>query len=130
METKKCTKCRGTYPATTEYFPKDKCSKSGFHSWCRTCFNRTAREKWQSKKPIKKYQKAERDLPKVYIPNLNMKIGKKYSFLVDKQGKGTEKRKFAGEVIQICDTHIVFKTKNYIESFLKVDLKNYKMLEV
>jgi hypothetical protein len=127
MKTKKCPKCGEELPLTNKYFGIDNRSSTGFKSWCKSCVNKAAREK---RERPKKYEKAESDLPKQGIPNLNMKVGKKYSFIVDKQGKGTERRKFTGEVIQICNTHIVFKTKNYVESFLKVDLNNYKISEV
>lgn len=130
MKTKICTKCGEELPLTNKYFGIDNRSSTGFRSWCKSCVNKAARERREKRERPKKYEKAEPELPKVYIPNLNMKVGKKYSFIVDKQGKGTERRKFTGEVIQICDTHIVFKTKNYVESFLKVDLNNYKISEV
>lgn len=37
MNSKTCTKCNTTYPATTEYFYKQKASKYGLHSNCKVC---------------------------------------------------------------------------------------------
>ena len=37
METKKCSKCKREFPATTEYFCRSKTSKSGWGSQCKLC---------------------------------------------------------------------------------------------
>ncbi|MCC6615534.1 MAG: hypothetical protein IT320_18820 [Anaerolineae bacterium] len=34
---KRCTKCGETYPATAEYFNRDKRHRDGLHSWCKQC---------------------------------------------------------------------------------------------
>ena len=36
---KRCSKCKTEYPSTTEYFVKNKNSKDGLFSWCKTCKN-------------------------------------------------------------------------------------------
>jgi len=50
MKTKACTKCRKEYPATADFFPPDKRSRDGFHSWCRVC-NRAATARWRAAYP-------------------------------------------------------------------------------
>lgn len=37
MTTKTCSKCNKEYPATTEYFYKNKASKDGLHCYCKNC---------------------------------------------------------------------------------------------
>ena len=64
MVTKKCTKCSGEYPATTEYFYRDKQKRDRLYSWCRVC-HRAAIEAYQctnvgkadQKERCKKYRK-------------------------------------------------------------------------
>jgi hypothetical protein len=36
-KTKRCSKCKKRYPATTEYFSKRKNGKKGLDSWCKNC---------------------------------------------------------------------------------------------
>ena len=50
--TKTCTKCKGVFPATAEFFGSDKTKRDSLHSWCRACardYDRT-RNKTQSRK--------------------------------------------------------------------------------
>ncbi len=54
MITKKCTKCKQEFPATTEFFHRDKSLKDGFVSSCKAC-RRTYRE--QNKEKILKQKK-------------------------------------------------------------------------
>lgn len=37
---KRCTKCKGIFPATPEFFYKTPLQKSGFRSWCKACLKR------------------------------------------------------------------------------------------
>jgi len=39
MNYKKCTKCGVVYPATSEFFYKDKRGRFGFYGRCKKCFN-------------------------------------------------------------------------------------------
>jgi hypothetical protein len=36
-DTKTCSKCKTSYPATTKYFRKHRGSKDGLYSWCKQC---------------------------------------------------------------------------------------------
>lgn len=49
---KTCNKCKQEFPATLEYFSKNKTSKSGLQSWCKICSNLTAKQ-WQKNNPEK-----------------------------------------------------------------------------
>ena len=45
MEMKRCTKCSVEYPATDEYFNKNKNNKDGLGFWCKKCANEIKQEK-------------------------------------------------------------------------------------
>lgn len=55
MQEKTCTKCKNSFPATTEYFHKDSQKKDGLYSRCRLC-----RIKAQPKTILSKEEKLER----------------------------------------------------------------------
>jgi len=77
MKTKICTKCRKEFPATVEFFYKDKYKSDGLASQCKSCFkeyteaNKDTRDKYRSanknkiaeyrKEYGKKYYKANKD---------------------------------------------------------------------
>ncbi|MBU1672164.1 MAG: hypothetical protein KKF41_08720 [Actinobacteria bacterium] len=41
---KVCTRCKKSYPATTEYFRQDRSSESGLTGWCKPCLSEYGRE--------------------------------------------------------------------------------------
>lgn len=43
MTTKACTKCNCLYPATPEYFSRNKQARDGLRRWCKQCANHAAR---------------------------------------------------------------------------------------
>ena len=47
MDTKICTKCKKEYPATPEYFTRNKSCRDGLHTFCKTC-KRNQNRKWWS----------------------------------------------------------------------------------
>lgn len=51
--TKTCTKCKQTYPATIEYWHKDKNRKDGLSPWCKDC-NCANAKKWKRNNPERK----------------------------------------------------------------------------
>lgn len=55
---KSCTKCGKEYPATTEYFRRDKRKKSGLGVWCREC-NCTVAAIWR-KRNLEKHREYAR----------------------------------------------------------------------
>ena len=46
---KTCTKCKKTYPATTDYFHKHKKRKDGFDPWCKQCKKEYAQKSYLKK---------------------------------------------------------------------------------
>ena len=50
MITKKCSKCGKEYPATTEYFGKDKRRKYGLHSHCKECQRKASQKRFIKRK--------------------------------------------------------------------------------
>lgn len=61
MDVRICTKCGSEFPATTEYFGKQKNGKYGLKSWCKTC-DKEYHLQWQRNNPSKRrqYQKKQR----------------------------------------------------------------------
>lgn len=54
MEYKKCSKCGKEFPATLEYFPKDKSSPSGLRADCKSCeYKRTSKWKTMKREQVK-----------------------------------------------------------------------------
>ena len=41
---KTCSKCKGEFPATTEYWHRNKSAKDGLYSWCKDCHRGASRE--------------------------------------------------------------------------------------
>jgi len=56
---KQCKGCLSTYPATLEYFYKNKGNKDGLHSYCRECANNKAKQYYFENKEQRDIQKKE-----------------------------------------------------------------------
>ena len=55
---KQCRKCGGCFPATTEYFARDKKGQMGLHYWCKACTRANARRyKKQNYKQVRAYNR-------------------------------------------------------------------------
>jgi len=64
-----CNKCKEEYPATLEYFYKQRNCQDGLYSWCKICDNlRTKKYQKENKSEIKNYNK------KWYQENKDQKI--------------------------------------------------------
>jgi hypothetical protein len=60
---KRCSRCKETYPATTDYFFLryiNKDQQDVFSSWCKACCRTQKRESWQSMSPDDKITKSQR----------------------------------------------------------------------
>jgi len=59
MSGKKCTRCKETFPATLEYFYKNKKCRDELSSWCKKCSQEYTKKWMDSKTPKerKNYQK-------------------------------------------------------------------------
>jgi len=61
---KTCTKCKKTYPATSEYFHRHKMRRDGLDPWCKECKKRYSKSHYRYKKykiTNKKYDKMIED---------------------------------------------------------------------
>jgi len=47
---KKCTRCGKEYPATSEFFTKNKNTKDKLSGWCKNCFRETYRTRYKNNK--------------------------------------------------------------------------------
>lgn len=50
MEYKKCGHCKKEFPATVEYFHRDKNGSYGLHSYCKKCRNKIRKSKYKNEK--------------------------------------------------------------------------------
>lgn len=46
MDMKQCTKCKKEYPATADYFNRNKACRDGLHTRCKTCKQKQNRQWW------------------------------------------------------------------------------------
>ncbi len=77
-EMKRCSRCGKEYPATPEYFHRDRTRKSGLNTACKTCINayhrerypecKAAKDKWRSENAdhIREWRRANRDRLREY----------------------------------------------------------------
>lgn len=83
MEVKVCTKCKGEYPATTDYFHKSTRNKDGLNDWCKNCRNQYIRN-WDKQNPDKrrkianKYRRANMKKFREYAKNDRLKHPDKF----------------------------------------------------
>lgn len=80
MEMKRCTMCGNEYPATTEYFGKQKRVKSGLKSRCKKC-EKVLKSNWDknNKEKIVAYGKQYRKCNKEKIKKYQKEYDKKYN---------------------------------------------------
>lgn len=141
---KTCTKCKTKYPATTEYFHRNRTCKGGLSTICKVCINSHNKKKY-AKGERKCHYKRRRNpnnikikpmaraipygkkpteaLDKTEIENLSFKEGKTYLVKYKPDGRGGHKPiTFKGKLIHQTKDFITLQNKNGIrESFLKVD---------
>ena len=55
---KKCSKCHKIYPATPEYFSRNKSRKDNLACWCKECYKRY-KQSDKGKATLKKYRQTE-----------------------------------------------------------------------
>jgi endogenous inhibitor of DNA gyrase (YacG/DUF329 family) len=88
-DNKICTKCLMEYPATTEYFHKNKNERDGLYHTCKACRNTMARTEYENRKDYyKSYAKANesklKDARKQYNALNKDKLKEKYMVNRDK----------------------------------------------
>lgn len=66
MKNKRCPKCKNNFPATNEYFYKDKSSKDNFRCWCKKCV-KIESKKWFARPENKSYRKKYESRPEIKI---------------------------------------------------------------
>ena len=126
MEEKYCPQCRKTIPLTKEFWHKNVASKDGYLSMCKKC-------RANNIKNQKGFYsiKAEKELTYQKIPQVDMKLGHKYKFIIPTNANNYITTKVQGEVIQINDRHITLRSRlGFAETFLKWDLDKWGFEEV
>lgn len=122
-----CPKCEKSLKLTTEFWHRNKSSKTGYAALCKVCIN----EGNQGKRVPVGLIIPEKDLSFQGIPQLELELGHKYKFTTIAHGNDKKTHKFEGQIIQISDRHITFRHRlGFAETFLKWDLAQYKVLEV
>lgn len=133
MEKKVCIKCGMPKDATTEFFQEDKRLLSGLTGKCRICINEYYkmynRKGGADRTRVKTYG-SNIDVEVIPIPEVILFKGHSYSIQTPKANKEVIGRRIKGEVIQVTESLITIKTKNYIESFSRFDLAQYEIMEV
>jgi hypothetical protein len=84
MNSKTCKICTKSFPATTEYFYKNKSSKDGLHPWCKDCTKEKALKRFENnreednKRRKKWYEEnKEETLKRQKVSNENNKVNNK-----------------------------------------------------
>lgn len=71
-------------------------------------------------KALKRQQEENKGLD---TSKLALEIGKRYKVTIPIRLGTNQKQQFIGELVQICDTHVIIKGKaGYCQSFMKADL--------
>jgi len=121
-----CRKCGEDKELNAELWHRNRSSKTGYAAICKVCNNKEN----QGKRIPAGLIVPEKDLSFQGIPKLEIKMNRKYKFIVPGDGN-RRNEKFEGEVIQIQDRHITFRHKlGFAETFLKWDLSQYQIKEV
>lgn len=100
---KTCTKCGKEYPATAEFFTKNRCRKDGLHCWCKICgreyANIRTREHRQERREYSKrwYEKHKNELrikarvisqiPEIKLQHRKNKLKREYGLTLDQYDK-------------------------------------------
>lgn len=118
--TKRCTKCQREFPATLEFFHKDKNRKDGFRHQCKICVNIYYRQnKHKILKKAKQYRETNKDkileCKKKYRNNNKEKIsenGKQY-YKANKEKISKQKKQYSKQCYEANKEEILEKTKQY-----------------
>lgn len=79
-----CSKCKKEYPATIDYFFKDKYCPSGFRYWCKKCTRITTQERNQKPK-FKNRRKKYEENPKVKKRRKELHLKRKYNMTTEQK---------------------------------------------
>lgn len=128
MERKQCSTCKKTLPATNKYFYSNPSHRGGLHNICITCsreYQRKYREQAKLERKLNKtYNDEEKRKNKLRRKSKkDYRLGKEYKLKID-LGRN-RKKLFQGRLIQETYDFITLKSKEYTESFLKVDIGNH-----
>lgn len=116
---KPCSKCKKEYPATVEYFHRNKYRKDGLHNQCKGCrksLNREPRKKQKSRRETH----IKEEVIGITVKDLKRyKLGQVYKIETKHRA---EIIKFKGKMIQDTERFITLRNKRgIVESFLKID---------
>lgn len=139
MKLQECRKCRMDFPATTDYFYRNKGMKNRLTTICKECDNEERRKRYAERlyrkygnkelyfnrvEPMRKAspytEKPIKALCKKEIEKNKYKIGRTYEVTIQELRNIT--RTFKGKLIQETSSCIILKNNCRSESFMKVDL--------
>jgi len=74
-----CRYCKKSYPATPEFFHRDKRSKGGLHAACKVCLNRKKRLEYHASEAIKKVKNIKQAIYQQNRLNIIPELREKYN---------------------------------------------------
>lgn len=120
MQTKSCTKCKNTYPATFEYFYNKPTGKLGYDSFCRSCRNLANKEyaaRQLAKNPEETRRKYKEKSLKYYYNNIEKmrditrKSAAKARLDPEKRAKINMRKRADGAGLSIEEFNILFDSQ-------------------
>jgi 5-methylcytosine-specific restriction endonuclease McrA len=110
METKICKKCKREFPATTDFFGREKKRKDGLKSQCKECIAAQKREYWgKNKEKLYKQQLTYKKLNRAFKSDVYFKI------------KESKKEYYSKNRDKILEW-----SKNYYSKYKEQYIKRYK----
>ena len=128
MPNKKCSACKKPFPATTEYFHRDRTEKDGLFLQCKVCRSKSTRE-YNSRPEVKKrvqdygktYRKRDEIKQRKHIQNRKQKYGltqEEYLAMIEEHGGlcamcGNPER-LPGKSLSIDHDHVTGKVRGLL----------------
>ena len=123
---KTCTRCEIEFPATTEYFHRNKYGKNGLAARCKHCMNEYRNIEYRKKYGEKGNFDIEIKITDFGVGNRELDIklvkGQEYQVPLIYGRYGKDKRTFTGKLIQETEDLVILQhKKGFCECFRKMD---------